>query len=141
MAIELTDDMKEQVNNALENGVPCLIATAGKDGTPDVAIRGSTMIYDIDHLAYWERSLGETLGNLRENPGIVVMFRNPATRATWRFYGKAELHEQGKSDDMRNKIMGRVIERELNADPERKGVGVLITVDRVRQGSNVLMER
>ena len=139
MAIEITDDMAEQVNHALENAVPCMLATASKDGMPDVAIRGSVYVYDKDHLAYWERSLGESLINLRENTGVVVMFRNPATRATWRFYGNATLHEHG--DEMREKIMSRVIERELNADPERKGFGVLIRIDRVRQGGNVLMQR
>ena len=139
MPIDITDEIAEQVNGALEAGVPCLLATSSKDGQPDVAIRGSVYVFDKDHLAYWERSLGESLANLRENPGVVVMFRNPATRATYRFYGKAKLYEHG--DPKRDEIMSRVIERELNANPERKGFGVMIEVDRVRQGGNVIMSR
>ena len=139
MPIEITDEISEQVNAALENGVPCIVATASKSGEPDVAIRGSVYVFDKDHLAFWERSLGESLANLRENPGVVVMFRNPATRATWRFYGKAKLHEHG--DPKRDEIMSRVIERELNADPERKGFGVMIEIDRIRQGGNVVQSR
>jgi predicted pyridoxine 5'-phosphate oxidase superfamily flavin-nucleotide-binding protein len=139
MPIEMTDDMAEQVNKARENNVPCLLATASADGEPDVAIRGSVMVYDKEHLAYWERSLNESLANLRENPNVVVFFRNPATRAQWRFYGVATLHEG--DDPMREQIMARVIEPELAADPERKGFGVSIRVDRIRQGNNVLMER
>jgi hypothetical protein len=139
MAIELTDDMMEQVNNALENRIPCLLTTASARGEPDVAIRGSMMIYDRDHLAYWERSRNESLANLEENPHVCVFFRNPETRAQWRFYGTARIFKQG--EEMRDQIMSRVVERELNADPERLGYGVLITVNRVRQGNNVLMER
>jgi hypothetical protein len=139
MAIELTDEMAEAVNNARTNGVPCLVGTAGEDGEPDVAIRGSMMVFDKDHLAFWERSRLESLENLRYNPKICVFFRNSQIRGqAWRFYGEAELHEDG---DMRQKIMDRVIQVELDADPERKGYGVLIRVDRVRAGSNVLMER
>ena len=139
MAIEITDEMSEQINAALESGVPCLVATASKNGEPDVATRGSVYVFDKQHLAFWERSLGESLANLRENPHVVVFFRNPATRATWRFYGRATLYEHG--DPKRDEIMSRVIERELNADPERKGLGVLIDVDRIRQGGNVIQTR
>jgi hypothetical protein len=139
MAVEIPDDVAEQVNGALEAAVPCLVATSSKDGNVDVAVRGSVYVFDKDHLAFWERSLNETLNNLRENKGCVVFFRNPATRATFRFYGDATIYEHG--DPKRDEIMSRVIERELNADPERKGFGVLIQVNRVRQGNNVTMER
>jgi hypothetical protein len=37
--------------------------------------------------------------------------------------------------------MERVVQRELDQDPERKGFGVLIKVNRVRQRSDVIMER
>ena len=140
MAIELTDEMAEEINNALANNLPCLLATAGEDGEPDVAFRGSMMVYDKEHLAYWERSRIESLENLRYNPKVCVFFRNPQVRQhSWRFYGVATLHEG--EDEMRQKIMERVVQRELDQDPERKGFGVLIRVNRVRQGSNVIMER
>jgi len=139
MAIELTDEMAEEINNALANGMPCLLATAGEDGEPDVAFRGSMMVYDKDHLAYWERSRIESLENLRFNPKICVFFRNPKERDhSWRFYGVATLYEEG---EMRQKIMDRVVQRELDQDPERKGFGVLIRVDRVRQRSELIMTR
>ena len=139
MAIELTDDMMDQVNNALENRNPCLLATASAKSEPDVALRGSMMIYDREHLAYWERSRNESLANLGENPRVVVFFRSQETRALWRFYGVATIYKQG--EELRDKIMSRVVERELASDPDRLGLGVMIKVDRVRQGNNVLMER
>jgi general stress protein 26 len=138
MAIELTDEMADEINNALANNMPCLVATAGEDGEPDVAFRGSMMVYDNEHLAFWERSRIESLENLRFNPKVCVFFRNPQSRDhSWRFYGVATIYEEG---EMRQKIMDRVVQRELDQDPERKGFGVLIRVDRVRQRSAVIME-
>jgi hypothetical protein len=96
------------------------------------------MVYDKDHLAFWERSLEESLKDLEANLQIAVMYRNGEKRISWRFYGLATLHKEG---EMRQKIMDRVLERELAADPERKGYGVMIRVDRVRQARNTIMER
>jgi hypothetical protein len=139
MAIELTDEMAEEINVARLNDLSCLVATAGADGEPDVAFRGSMMVFDKEHLAFWERSRMESLENLRQNPKICVFYRNPNVRGrNWRFYGVATLHEEGEA---RQQIMDRVLEVELNADPERKGFGVMIRVDRVRQGGAVIMER
>jgi hypothetical protein len=121
-------DMAEHVNTAQADGVPCLVGTATRDGRPDVAFKGSVMVWDRDHLAFWERSKGTTLANLRENPQVAVVYRNGAIGKAWRFFGVAELHESGP---LREQIMGRTIQAELDRDPERTGVGVLIRVDRV----------
>ncbi len=138
MPIELTEEMATAINNAFADRAPCIIGTASKDGVPDVSYRGSMMVFDSEHLAYWERSRGESLDNLSENPNIVILYRNPATRLGWRFWGVAELHADGQ---IRQRIMDRVVEFELNQDPERKGVAVLVRVDRVRRGNQVLMQR
>jgi hypothetical protein len=105
---------------------------------PDIAFKGSAMVWDTEHLAFWERSRGETLRNLEENPHICLMYRNPERQLAWKFFGMAELHAD---DALRQQIMDRTIEVELNRDPERKGVGVLIRVDRVVQGREVIMQR
>ena len=138
MPIELTEEMAQAINNALLDRMPCLVASAARDGTPDLAYRGSMMVFDKEHLAYWERSRGETLANLEENSKVVVLYRNSTTRQTWRFYGEATIHRDGQ---LRQEIMERVVELELNQDPERKGYAVLIRVDRVRARSETIMSR
>ena len=80
MPIELTDEMTAAVNSSLADRVRCVLATASKDGSPDLAIRGSMMIYDKEHLAYWERSRNESLANLGENQRVAVYYRNPEKR-------------------------------------------------------------
>ena len=130
-------DMAEYVDRAHESGLTCLVATASADGRPNIAFKGSMMVWDRDHLAFWERARGETLAHLRENPRIAVVYRNKAAGKAWRFYGVAEVHE---SDPLREQVMARTIPDELERDPERKGVAVLIRVDRVL-GSGVDQRR
>ena len=138
MPIELTEEMARAINNALTDRMPCLVATASPDGTPDVAYRGSVMVFDKEHLAFWERTKGETLANLEQNPKAVVMYRNHNTRQTWRFYGTATIHRDGP---LRQQVMERVNELELGQDPERQGYAVIIRVDRVRERSQTIVVR
>ena|SRR5438105_24534 len=138
MPILLTEDMSNALGSALTDRMPCLVATAAADGRPDLSYRGSMMVFAEDHLAFWERAKGETLANLEENPHVAVLYRNPQTRVGWRFYGVAEVLSDG---DVRVAIMERTNPFELAQDPDRTGYGVLIRVDRVREGSAVIMER
>ena len=50
----------DAVNNAYYNQAVCTIATSN-GGEVDLALKGSFMVWDKDHLAYWERGLNETL--------------------------------------------------------------------------------
>jgi predicted pyridoxine 5'-phosphate oxidase superfamily flavin-nucleotide-binding protein len=136
--IELTEQMREAVNNALAEGVPMVIATASKDGRPDLAFKGSTMVFDSEHLAYWERSFGETLANVQQNPHVCLLYRSRERGVAWRFYGVAAIHAEG---ELRQQVMERVVQPELDRDPERKGIAVLVRVDRVVQGREVIMRR
>ena len=138
MAIDLAE-FKDAVDVALDNGTPCLVATASAQGEPNVSLRGSMMVLDREHLAYWDRTHGRQLEHVSENPHVVVFYRDPARRNTWRFYGQATVLADGP---VREEVMGRVVEREMARDPERKGVAVLIRVDRVMTlGKDVLQQR
>ena len=138
MPIALTDEMKAAFETSLADGAPVIFATADKNGMPDIAYKGSAMIFDSDHVAFWERALGTTFSNLTENPGVCVLYRNPATRMAWKMFGEAEVLTEGP---IRQEVMDRTIQLELDRDPERKGAAVLIRIDRVLQAGKVLMER
>ena len=55
-------------------------------------------------------------------------------------YGRASIY---KSGEMREKIMNRTCQPELDKDPERKGYGILVRIDKIRgySGYKVLQER
>lgn len=126
--IAITEEMSNNINNALANGCPCSLATATASGEPDIGFKGSTMVFDRESLAYWERTRRQHLKNIQENPRVVVLFRDPKTRVNWRFHGVATIHEDGP---VREQVMARVVKDELDKDPERKGLAVVIRVERV----------
>jgi len=137
--IELTDEMATLVDNALQDGLPCMMGTASKTGMPNISFRGSVMVFDKQHLAYWERAMNIAIHNLEGNPQIEILYRGRERGVGWRFYGHAEILRAGP---LRDQIMSRTVQRELDRDPERNGFGVLITVDKVTDtGGNPLQER
>ena len=138
MPVELTNEMREAFANAVRDGAPVLIASASASGMPDIAFKGSAMVWDNDHVAFWERARGQTMRNLEENGQACLLYRNTQTRVAWKFFGKAEVLQSGP---LREEIMARTVQFELDRDPERKGAAVLIRIDRVLQAGQVLMER
>jgi hypothetical protein len=117
-------------DNALTEGTFGVVATATAGGAPDLGFKGSLVVLDRDHLAYWERTRGQHLANLRRNPDVAVMYFSRARGAYLRLYGRAELHEDGP---IREQIRSRVPAAEVEMDTERSGIGVLIRVDRLQE--------
>ena len=137
--IKLTDEMRDHFETALADGFACLVGTASKDGWPQISPKGSVMVFDDETLAYWERAKRSGLENVRENPKVVVYYSNPTKRLRWRFYGVATIHESGA---IRDEVMRRTVQAELDRDPDRQGVAILIRVDQVGELSgNVLQQR
>jgi predicted pyridoxine 5'-phosphate oxidase superfamily flavin-nucleotide-binding protein len=137
--IDMTGEISELINNALAEGAPCVLGSASKDGHPQISMKGSVMVYDRETLAYWERSMRSALENVAENPNVVVLYRNPGKRINWRFYGTATVHTSGA---IRAEVMRRTVQAELDRDSERRGVAVLVRVDKIAELSgNVLQER
>lgn len=136
--INLPDEMRTAFENAMADRVPALVGSASSAGEPDIAYKGSVVVWDEENLAFWERAKGTTLRNMEENQLVVVLYRNPGTRQMWKLFGRARLLREG---DLREEIMGRMPQVELDRDPERTGVAVLIEVDKVFQAGSVLMTR
>ena len=126
--------LHEHINTAFPVNV-CLIATVLPDGFAQVTPRGSTMVFDDEHLALWERGKGTTNANLKTGTKVTVFFRKSQLRETGvlpkggivRFYGIATLHKSGV---VYEEICKRLIQPEKDRDPEKKGFGVLIKIER-----------
>lgn len=137
--IAIIDQMKELVNNALANGSPCILATVSGDGEPDIGYKGSMMVFDDQSLAYWERTKRQHMKNVKENPRVVVLFRDTKSKVAWRFHGTAAMYEDGP---IREQVMARTVKEELDKDPERKGAAVVIRLDKItNMGGQVLQSR
>jgi predicted pyridoxine 5'-phosphate oxidase superfamily flavin-nucleotide-binding protein len=143
MPINMTGDM-QVIDRAQADGCVCLLGTADANGHPQISPKGSMQVLDATHLAYWERSARSAADNVRENPRVVVYYRNSAKTeqfpkgAVWRFYGVAQLLTAGSE---RDKVWSRTIAAEQEKDPERKGAAVIIAVDRITDlGGRVIQE-
>ena len=137
--IDMNGEMKALVDRAHGDGLSCIVGTAGKDGQPQLSLKGSVMVFDSETLAYWERAKRTALENVGENPKVVILYSNPERRIRWRFYGEAVVHESGA---IREEVMARAVQAELDRDPERWGVAVLVKVAKINELSgNILQER
>lgn len=141
--IKLTQEMKVWLDAALAENATCLVGTATRDGHPQISPKGSVGVYDDTHLFYWERALRSALSNVGENPNVVVFFRNPGRAkeivfpgATIRFHGKARVVKDGPE---RERCWELTIQAEKDRDPEKKGVGVIIDLEKVEQISGAVI--
>jgi predicted pyridoxine 5'-phosphate oxidase superfamily flavin-nucleotide-binding protein len=136
--IHMTDEMRDLIDHALANRTPCILATASKSGQPNMSYRGSMMVFDDESLAYWDRSKRLSLQQLEENPKVCVMFRHPEKRIAWRFMGEATLHRDGP---VRDQVMARVVQPELDRDPERQGVAIVVRVTTILAATGEVLQQ
>ena len=135
--INLDEHIAQHIDGAfVPEGNVCWIATANKDGEPDIGPKGSMMVFDDQSFTYWERSHRLTL---QKNPNVAVVYRNAEERLQSRFHGVATIHAKG---EIRDQVMAKTITQELERDPERKGVAVVIRVDKLMTfAGEVLQQR
>ena len=129
----ISEKVRKLVDNAWVDGYCCLLATTGPDG-PNISPKGSMLVFDDEHLAYWERSKKQALANLGEDRRVAVIYANFKAQRDGvlesgflRFYGTAELHESGP---LREAIFAKLSKREQEHDGADKGIGVLIRIER-----------
>lgn len=129
----LSETIRKLIDNAWEDGYPCLLGSEGPEG-PNISPKGSMLVFDDGHLAYWERTKNKALENVRHDNRVVVFYGNFKAQRDGmlesgflRFYGTAELHENGP---VRDAIFRRLTPREQTHAGADTGIGVLITIVR-----------
>jgi hypothetical protein len=125
--------LHEHINTAFPANV-AQIASVLPNGFAQVTMRGSTQVYDDDHISLWDRGRGSTTDNLKDGSKITVFFRKPELRTTIlpkgavaRLYGTAKIY---KSGPIYEKVWERLIQPEKDRDPDKKGFAVLIKIER-----------
>ena len=71
------------------------VATVCPDGTPNLSPKGTTAVWDDDHLVFANIRSAGTLANLRHNPSVEVNIIDPFVRKGYRFKGVADILESG----------------------------------------------
>jgi uncharacterized protein len=81
----LTEDMQRVVNEQRLG----YAATVCPDGTPNLSPKGTTTVWDDDHLVFADIRSPRTVANLRHNPAIEINVVDPIARKGYRFKGAA----------------------------------------------------
>lgn len=139
MAVNLSDDMKSAINNAMADSAPMVLSSVDPTGQPNLSFRGSTHVYSEHELAIWVRNQdGGLLRSLEANPKVAFMYRNPATRTAFMIHGEAR-----RVDDqaVRDAVYNGAPEVEQKADAEKKGTAVIVDIVRVVQRGQVVAAR
>ncbi|MCH8939843.1 MAG: pyridoxamine 5'-phosphate oxidase family protein [Chloroflexi bacterium] len=130
--IKLTEAMVDALANALENGTPTIAAYVNEHGQPSMSTRGTTQVFSDNEIALWARSRDTGMAKaVKQNPLVSVFYYahmgKPAS-GSLQFQGRARVEED-------QAICDRVYEGspalEQRADPERKGIAIIIELDKV----------
>jgi predicted pyridoxine 5'-phosphate oxidase superfamily flavin-nucleotide-binding protein len=71
------------------------VATVCADGTPNLSPKGTTAVWDDDHLYFVDVRSPGTIANLRQNPSIEINVVDQVSRKGYRFKGTAEVVTAG----------------------------------------------
>ena len=140
--LALGDDVRDLLAGALSNRTPTIVAYVAPDGRPHVSLRATTQLLGPDRIGMWIRDpSGGLLAGIAANPNLTIWYRDPEARTNYQFYGRARRDDDER---VRAEVFDHSPEPEQNMDPSRRGVAVVVDLDRV-EGSGpsgrVLMVR
>jgi predicted pyridoxine 5'-phosphate oxidase superfamily flavin-nucleotide-binding protein len=87
----LTADMRRTVETQLG-----FVATVCPDGTPNLSPKGSTAVWDDDHLVFSDLRSPGTVENLRANASVEINVVDQLVRKGYRFKGTGVVHTDGE---------------------------------------------
>src|SRR5215470_4228083 len=87
----LTADMKRVVEEQRLG----FVATVCPDGTPNLSPKGTTAVWDDDHLLFADLCSPRTVANLRAYPAVEINVVDPLARKGYRFKGTATVYIEG----------------------------------------------
>jgi predicted pyridoxine 5'-phosphate oxidase superfamily flavin-nucleotide-binding protein len=123
MLAVLDDDMKRVVREQRLG----YVASVCPDGTPNLSPKGTTAVWDDQHLVFLDLFSPGTVANIEAGNAVVeVNVVDPIRRKGYRFKGRAEVHRDGP-------VFEDVVqwyEQERGTDRARINSVVLITVER-----------
>lgn len=87
----LTPDMQRVVNEQRLG----FIASVCPDGTPNLSPKGTTAVWDNEHLIFADICSPGTVANIQQQPIVEINVVDPIARKGYRFKGSATVHSQG----------------------------------------------
>ncbi len=113
--------LSEEAKQLIQNTHPGLIATANKNGMPNVSPKGSFQVLDDEHVLFANIHSPRSMANIAENPQVSAIVFEPSNRHGCRIWGKAEVVTSGEIFD---RITAALATRKMKATEV-----VIISVD------------
>jgi predicted pyridoxine 5'-phosphate oxidase superfamily flavin-nucleotide-binding protein len=99
--VKLTADMKD----AFSKMKVFPVATASKDGTPNVIPLGIAELIDDETIWFTDNFMNKTLSNLRVNPKIAMFVWGPEIKGCFQIKGVVSIRNSGKEyEEMKAKL-------------------------------------
>jgi len=99
--VKLNADMKE----AFSKMKVFPVATASKDGTPNVAPLAMVRLYDDETIWITDNFMNKSMTNLRTNPKVAVYIWGPEIKGCFQIKGVASIKNSGKEyEEMKEDI-------------------------------------
>jgi hypothetical protein len=140
--LRLTSDIKAAVDGALDNQTPMMIAYLDGAEQIHLSFRGTIQAHSDGQLALRARAPeGGLPSNIAARPNVTLFYHDAARRTTYTFYGRARIVSD---PDTRSVIFENSHPREQHADFRRRGVAIVVDLDRVEgrdSGGRLLMRR
>jgi predicted pyridoxine 5'-phosphate oxidase superfamily flavin-nucleotide-binding protein len=90
-SVKLTKDMQRVLNEQRLG----FVASVCEDGTPNLSPKGTTTVWDEEHIVFADICSPGTIANIRHHPIVEVNVVDPVSRKGYRFKGTAIIHQQG----------------------------------------------
>jgi hypothetical protein len=87
--------LPEKVINLFEGGHAIWVATAAADGVPNIAIKGSGVVIDSEHLLFADLFSRKTRSNLEQNPNVAIGIHDAAAHVAVQIKGRATMSDSG----------------------------------------------
>ncbi len=118
--------LSQRIKETIAEIRPGIVATASRDGRPNVSAKGSFRVLDDDHVVFADINSPRTVSNLRENPQVCAMVLDSQDRKGCRIWGKAEIVDSGELFDR--------ISKEYAARDKKVNHVVKVTVEEIQDG-------
>ena len=131
----VTAELRRIIDTAyVPNDRPIILAYVGPDDAAHVSFRGSTHFHSDTAIAVWARDpQGGLPSAIAHNPNLTLVYREPnpeggRSRAVINIRGRGRL---STDEAERRKVYETMPEVERVADPEMKGVAVIIEIESI----------
>ena len=121
----LTEDMKRVVREQRLG----YVATVCPDGTPNLSPKGTTTVWDDDHLVFADIHSPGTVANLRSNPAVEINVVDWFARKGYRFKGTAIVLTEGELFDQ---VLAVYQQHGVFDAPKRIHAIVLVKIERAK---------